>query len=175
MRDPAAQFVRLWTRHQPEVRWYIRVMVPRKSHAEDLLQETATRLWEKFSEYDPERPFVPWAIRFAQLEVLAWRRRQARERLVFSDSLLAQLDADTEEELTQLEIRRIALEGCLQKLSEQDRHLLLKCHAEHGAVKQEAQRKKVPVRKLYYLIEKLRVGLLGCIDATLAKEGVRNG
>ena len=27
--------------------------------------------------------FVPWAIRFAYLEVLKWRQNQAREKLVF--------------------------------------------------------------------------------------------
>ena len=35
-------------------------------------------------------PFVPWAIRFAYLEVLKWRQKLAREKLVFSDALLEQ-------------------------------------------------------------------------------------
>ena len=55
------------------------------------MQQTALRLWEKFEQYDCDRPFVAWAIGFAYHEVLSWRQRQARNRLVFSEAILAQL------------------------------------------------------------------------------------
>ncbi len=174
MTDAAAQFVRLWTQFHPEVRRYIRVMIPQSVDAQDVLQETASRLWEKFEEYDPERPFVAWAVRFAYLEVLNWRRRQSRDRLVFSDKLLARLDSRIEDEISQFDSRRQALNGCLQKLTVPQRRLLLKRYAEHGAVKREAERTNTSVHKLYYSIDKIRVGLLACIESSLAKEGLRN-
>lgn len=77
----ARQFVQLWTRAQPEVRRYVLMLVPRAADAEDVVQETATGLWEKFEQYDPAQPFVAWAIRFAHLEVPKWRQRQARARV----------------------------------------------------------------------------------------------
>ena len=89
--DPASDFVRLWTCHQAEVERYLFMMIPRQVDAAEVLQDVSVLLWKKWDQYDPERPFVPWAIRFAYLEVLKWRQRQAREKLVFSDSLLEQL------------------------------------------------------------------------------------
>ncbi|MBA4186944.1 MAG: hypothetical protein C0467_02895 [Planctomycetaceae bacterium] len=175
MDDSAAQFVRLWTRFQPEVRRYVFMLVPRESDAEDVLQETSARLWEKYGDYDPQRPFVAWAIGFAYVEVQKWRQRQARERLVFSDELLAQLDATIAAESPLLEVRRRALDGCLNKLGEKERQLLLDRYAEHGAIKQEAARVRISVHKLYYAIEKLRSRLLACIDTTLRKEGWQHG
>mgnify|MGYP001458103238 FL=1 len=90
--DATSQFVKLWTRHQAEVERYVFMMVPRAADAAEVLQEVSVQLWEKWDKYDTSRPFVPWAIRFAYLEVLKWRQRQAREKLIFSDSLLQQLN-----------------------------------------------------------------------------------
>ena len=125
--DSTSNFVRLWTCHQAEVERYVATMVPRADAAAEVVQEVSVALWEKWAEYDPQRPFVPWAIRFAYLEVLKWRQRQARERLVFSDELLEQLHAAYEEEAPLMEARRQALDGCLRKLTAQERRWM-ECH-----------------------------------------------
>ena len=48
LNDLAPEFVSLWTRYQPDVRRYVCMIVPLASDAEDVMQETAKRLWEKF-------------------------------------------------------------------------------------------------------------------------------
>ncbi len=174
MDDPAEQFVKLWIQFQPEIKRYVFLLLPRKADADDVLQTAASRLWEKFSEYDQERSFVSWATGFTYLEILKWRQRQARERLVFSDNLLAKIDSRVEEELPQAESQRKALDECLQKLSEQDRNMLLRCHGKHGAVKQEAERTNTTARKLYYWVGRIRMGLLKCINDSLATKGESN-
>ncbi|MEO8497594.1 MAG: sigma factor [Planctomycetota bacterium] len=105
MDDATSEFVNLWNRYQPEVRRYVGMLVPRAADADDVIQQTATRLWAKFEEYDAERPFVAWAIGFAYHEVLSWRQRQARDRLVFSEEILSQLHATITEESSLLELR----------------------------------------------------------------------
>jgi RNA polymerase sigma-70 factor, ECF subfamily len=173
--DSAPEFVSLWTRYQPEVRRYVCKLVPAASDAEDVMQQTALRLWEKFNEYDSDRPFVAWAIGFAYHEVLSWRQRQARSRLVFSETILAQLHATIGEEASLLELRRKALDGCLQKVGAQERQLLLRRYSEHGAVQREAGESKTSPHKLYYAIEKLRARLMECIDAAMRQEGWQHG
>ena len=164
-------FVRLWTAHQSEIRRYIFLMIPRSRDAAEVLQEVSVRLWERWGDYDPGRPFAPWAIRFAYLEVLKWRQRQARERLVFSDSLLAQLDQAHEEEAPLGEARRGALQQCLSRLGEAERRWIGLRYGGHGAVKSEAVGSGKNLRKVYYALEKLRVILLHCVEQTLQKEG----
>ena len=175
MSDVGADFVRLWTQCQPQVRRYIGMLIPRSADADDVLQQTATRLWEKFQEYDPERPFVSWAIRFAYHEVLSWRQRQARSRLVFSEEVVAQLDATINDESSLLEMRRRALDGCLKKLTERERDLLLSRYSKHGFIQQEAKKSRISAHKLYYVIDKLRFQLLKCIDGAMYREGWANG
>lgn len=170
--DPnPTEFVRLWTRAQPEVRRYVFLLVPRAADADDVLQETAAALWAKFAEYDPAQPFVAWAVRFAYLEILKWRQRQARDRLVFSDELVARLDATIADESPLLEVRRQALDGCLQKLPAADRELLVRRYADRGSVRAAADRTGVSVHRLYYAVEKIRERLLACVDGTLRKGG----
>ncbi|MEZ6127981.1 MAG: sigma-70 family RNA polymerase sigma factor [Planctomycetaceae bacterium] len=175
MSDLTPEFVSLWTRYQPEVRRYVCKLVVKSVDAEDVMQQTAARLWEKFDQYDAKRPFVAWAIGFAYHEILSWRQRQSRDRLVFSESILAQLHATSVEEASMLELRRKALDGCLQKLGAKEKDLLLRRYAEHGTVQREAKRSQTSPHKLYYVIEKLRARLIACIDSTMQQEGWRHG
>ena len=175
MDDLTSEFVSLWTRYQPEVRRYVCTLVLATADAEDVMQQTASRLWQKFEHYDSQRPFVPWAIGFAYHEILSWRQRQARDRLFFSEEILAQLHATIGEETSLLELRRNALDGCLEKLSADERSLLLRRYSEHGAIQREAEKSKVSSHKLYYAIEQLRARLLACIDRSMRLEGWQHG
>ncbi|MFT5496183.1 MAG: RNA polymerase sigma-70 factor (ECF subfamily) [Kiritimatiellia bacterium] len=171
MTDPTTEFVRLWTQHQPEVARYLHTMIPRSADAAEVLQDVSVRLWEKWDQYDVDRPFVPWAIRFAYLEVLKWRQRHAREKLVFSDVLLEQIHARHEEETPLMESRRKALEGCMEKLNDQQRKWVALRYGKHGAVKAQAEQSGVRLHKLYYALEKIRNQLLDCVEQALRKEG----
>src|SRR4051812_13542352 len=67
---------------------YVCSLLGTSAGAADVLQEANLVLWEKAMEYDPERPFLPWARRIAHFQVLAYRKRQSREKLLFDDDLL---------------------------------------------------------------------------------------
>jgi len=86
--EPAAEFVRLWTRHQADVERYLFAIMPRANDVSEVLQNVSVALWEKWDKYEQQRPFIPWARKFAWIEVQKWRQRQAREKLVFSNELL---------------------------------------------------------------------------------------
>ena len=169
--DTTSQFLQLWTRHQAEVERYVFMMIPRATDAADVLQEVSVQLWEKWDKYDTSRPFVPWAIRFAYLEVLKWRQRQAREKLIFSDSLLQQLNTTLDEEAPLTEARKRALETCLAKLTKREKKWVSLRYSRHGAVKEEAERQGLSLHKVYYAVEKIRGQLLHCIEQTLCREG----
>jgi RNA polymerase sigma-70 factor (ECF subfamily) len=172
--DPTADYVRLWTRHQAEVERYVYMMVPRAADAAEVLQDVSVLLWQKWEKYDTTRPFVPWAIRFAYLEVLKWRQKQARERLVFSDGLLEQLSAAHDRDAPLMEARRKALDHCLLKLTDQQRKFVDLRYGRHGAIKEEARRTGTSMHKLYYALEKIRAQLIDCVGKTMNEEGWSN-
>ena len=67
--DRHAQFLRLYTRHQHRILAYIYTLVPNRADAEDLLQDTAVLLWEKFAQFELGTDFIAWACRVAFLKI----------------------------------------------------------------------------------------------------------
>ena len=90
-RDDVAGFVDLLTSSQRSLFAYINTLVVGNSSAPDILQDTNLELWARRLDYDWSRPFLPWAYGFAYQLVLAYRKKQSRSKLVFSDEIVQQL------------------------------------------------------------------------------------
>src|SRR6266540_1339374 len=72
------RFLSLFLRSEREIFRYVAVLVPNVADAEDIVQQTALALWEKFDAYDPNQPFTPWACRFALNKARQWIERRQR-------------------------------------------------------------------------------------------------
>jgi RNA polymerase sigma-70 factor (ECF subfamily) len=99
-------------------------MVLGDSVASDLLQETNLHLWEQATQYDFDRPFLPWAFGFARQRVMAFRKSCSRSRLVFDDATLSLLGDKLISSASEADNRLTALRKCLKKLSPSQSELL---------------------------------------------------
>src|SRR5258708_14525825 len=72
------RFLSLFLRSEREIFRYVAALVPNLTEAEDIVQQTALALWEKFDTYDPAQPFTPWACRFALNKARQWIERLQR-------------------------------------------------------------------------------------------------
>ena len=72
------RFLSLFLRSEQEIFRYVAALVPNATDAEDIVQQTALALWEKFDAYDPTLPFTPWACRFALNKAHQWIERRQR-------------------------------------------------------------------------------------------------
>src|SRR3954452_18259454 len=86
--DARKQLMALMTRHQRQVFSYIYVLVPNRSDAEDLLQETSLVICEKFQEFEPGTDFVAWACQIAYWRVRYARQKFARSKVVFDQDIV---------------------------------------------------------------------------------------
>ncbi len=76
--EPLEQLLLLLTEHQQALFRYAFSLLPSEADARDVMQETSLALMRKFSQYDATKPFLPWAYRFAYLQVLKHRQKQQR-------------------------------------------------------------------------------------------------
>jgi RNA polymerase sigma-70 factor, ECF subfamily len=53
------RFLSLFLRSQREIFRYVAAPVPNVTEAEEIVQQTALALWEKFDAYDSAQPFTP--------------------------------------------------------------------------------------------------------------------
>src|SRR6186713_3143202 len=97
------QFLSLFLRSEREIFRYVAALVPNVTDAEDIVQQTAIALWEKFEAYDPAQPFTPWACRFALNKARQWIERRQRWQTLLAGGLADELAQRREELRPELE------------------------------------------------------------------------
>lgn len=165
----SAEFVTQITRSQRQLHAFILSMVWNPADADDVLQETNLALWEKASEFDGSRPFLPWAMRFAQLQAMAWlkRRRRQNQRLVIDDDLAKLMADEAAADEPVVEALLSALATCLQRLQPEQRKLVGRRYEPDGSVNAIAESCGTTPKAISDRLRRIRRGLLECIEKTL--------
>ncbi len=170
--DKEAEFMRLFVAHEPELRAFLRTLLPTWEAVDDVLQEASVVMWKKLDQLEDEDGFLPWAKVIVRFKALQARRTFARDRLVLSEETVALL-AEEALELgsDQVGRERKALDTCLQKLSDEHRKLVLLPYREPGGLTELAQRTDRSANSLYKLLGRLREKLRLCVERELIAEG----
>ena len=99
------RFLSLFLRSEREIFRYVAALVPNVADAEDIVQQTALALWEKFDSYDPDQPFTPWACRLALNKTKQWIERRQRWQALLEGGLVEGLAQRREELRPEIETR----------------------------------------------------------------------
>jgi len=110
------EYLREFLSAESALRGYIVTHLRDFDIAEDVLQQTALVLWEKFDQYDPSRPFLAWALGVARLEVLNAKRRSRTGRSLLDGDLDELIVGEYLRLESELSRRRQLLRQCLQRL-----------------------------------------------------------
>ena len=171
-KDAAQQrFLSLFLRSEREIFRYVAVLVPNVADAEDIVQQTAIALWEKFDAYDPNQPFTPWACRFALNKSKQWIERRQRWQALLDKGLAEELAQRREELRPELEVRLKHLEGCLNKLPDEQRSLVEGYYYRRDSIEKLAETSSRTVAATYKMLQRVRHALQGCIENAAKPEG----
>jgi RNA polymerase sigma-70 factor (ECF subfamily) len=158
------RFLSLFLRSEREVFRYVAVLVPNMADAEDIVQQTALTLWEKFDAYDPNQPFTPWACRFALNKTMQWIERRQRWQALLEGGLVDELARRREELLPEIETRLRHLEGCLNKLPAGQRSMVEGYYYRRERVDKLAGESGRTVAAAYKTLQRIRQALQTCIE-----------
>lgn len=161
---------RLLMEHQRDLFRFIFCVVHSIPDAEDVLQQTAATIWEKFDEFDPHSNFPAWARTIARFKLLEFLRQKSQERLVFSDTLIALL---AEERILARDEHQASLEAlatCRKKLPQADQRLLQLCYDGTRTIQEAAGLVNRPVGSVYDSLSRIRRALYACVTRTLTRE-----
>lgn len=162
------QFLSLFLRSEREIFRYVAALVPSVADAEDIVQQTAVALWEKFDVYDPNQPFTPWACRFALNKAKQWIERRERWKALLASGLAEELARRREELRPEIECRLKHLEGCLGKLPENQLSLVEGYYYRREGIEKLAVDSGRTVAATYKTLQRVRQALHVCIE-TAAK------
>lgn len=163
------QFVQHLTGCQSALYAYISSLLGGLEGARDVLQETNLVLWGKAGTFDPSRPFLPWAYTFARFQVMAWRKKQSRDRLILDDDLLDQVAGDFEGLDSTAELQLEALERCMTKLPPSQRQLVDSRYVHGEGVNQIADRMGMEENVVSASLYRIRRALMRCVESTLGQ------
>ncbi|MFI4859753.1 MAG: sigma-70 family RNA polymerase sigma factor [Phycisphaerales bacterium JB063] len=171
--DGPERFARLLAQYQQSLLRYILLLTGRLDDAQDILQETSVALLRKIDEYDPERPFMPWARRFAYYEVLRKREQDTRKPDLLAPDVLDRISVEIPGAEPLLDERRDALNGCLGKMTQAQRDLLRQRYDDSASIRSVAEATGQSIQTLYTRLKRLRNALMDCVDRAVRQGDAR--
>ncbi|MEK6235723.1 MAG: sigma-70 family RNA polymerase sigma factor [Planctomycetales bacterium] len=181
MNDPAnshadadeadAMFVREFVANRHRIYGYIMRILPHPADAEDVFQRTSLILWRKMSEFDPDGDFFFWACGVAFYETRNFIRVQSRDRLYFDPELIQLIADESREQDAAVDARRLALNGCIDQLPDQEREIVKQCYVGDSTIGEVAEVLGRTSNALYKQLARIRRKLSDCIEGRLQAEG----
>ncbi len=169
--DKSETFVRELTEHQNRLYGYVFSLLGDHSRAADVVQETNLVLWRKIDEFQPDRPFLPWAFAIARFQVLAHLRDKQRDRLLLDAELAEALSSEAARQAGQLDSLREALRPCLRALTATNRELIEGRYFRAMSVADLAASSDRSVGAVKVALLRIRRQLAACVENRLATEG----
>lgn len=170
MDKKSSKFFSLYTSVHGRLLSYIMMMVHNQAASEDLLQETATIMWENFEQFQENTNFTAWAISIARNKTLEYLRDNRKTKKLFKSEFYEKLSHVAENSTSDYSLRVDVLEGCINKLNENDQKIIKLRYKHNVSVKDISLKIGSPMSTMYFHISKI-LGLLRiCISKSLAKQ-----
>jgi RNA polymerase sigma-70 factor (ECF subfamily) len=162
------EFLKRFLRDQHRLYGYIVTLLANRSDAEEVFQETALILWEKWREFDQGREFVPWACGIAHNVARNFLRKQGNRRVYLDEEFLRRVTVAREESQGSLDERRGALAHCMSQLPSKQRELLERCYSDQQTARDVAEQLGMSDNALYLRLSRIRRILYDCVTRRMA-------
>lgn len=161
------QFLSILLAHESDIRAFIGSVVLDRHMRQDIFQDVAMTLWQKFEDYDVARPFGAWARAIAAHKILQCRHQNKRFPVIFpSDAIQAILIAYERTESITVD-QHEALEECLRGLPDHSRSLLQLRYERDLKADEIASMTGKSVDAVYQTLCRIRSKLSHCVKRRL--------
>lgn len=163
-------FALLWGDAQNSVKAFIYAAVPVTHDREDVLQTTVQYLIEHFADYDPQRPFIAWAIGIARYRILDYRKQRARKGRELGGEALKMVSEAFAEHVDELQPRSEAVKQCLQMLNKKQLAIITRMYFDGLTVNVIAEEFGMKPNTVSVMVRRIRLALGKCIESRIESE-----
>jgi len=166
------EFFELYGQSQNRILSFLFVMVHNEADAEDILQDTAATMLEKFDTFEPGTNFTAWGIIIAKNKALNFIRKNAKMRPLFHNSFythVAELETREDERYSD---RDAALDKCLKQLEESDQKILQMRYQQELPMNKISELLGRSKTGIYHTLARIHSVLHRCIQVSMAKAQV---
>ena len=173
--DKNDEFADLLSDQQSRLFAYIYALVHNLRDAEDIYQETALTLWNKFEHFKPGTNFGAWARTTAAFKVKDFLRAKRRSRVHFDERLVAELAEtqaafDTTAYWETAEAYQGALLDYMNRLNATDQRLVALSYAGNCTLSEVARQEGRSLQSVCNSLKRIRGTLLDCIEQALDED-----
>jgi RNA polymerase sigma-70 factor (ECF subfamily) len=166
-------FFQLFIGCQNRIYTFLLMMVHNDSDAEDLLQETASAMWEHFDEFEQDRSFTAWGIGIARNKALNFLRKNVATRAHFKEETYTRIiEIATQNPDNQAEHLK-ALKTCLEKLQPLDRKMITLRYERNVAIKKIGEIFGRSPAGIYKTMARIHAVLERCVKAAMIQWDAR--
>ena len=163
---------RLWTQAQPKVSAFVTAVVRNFNDRDDLIQDIAVAVFESFDAYDPERPFIQWAMGVARNQFRTYLRTRQKERNVFDLDTVKALETAFAKLPKTEAIELDFLRDCLQQLDSKGRRLCEMRYQKDLKPAAISESLNVPGTAVRKALQRIREQLRTCIELKASTERI---
>jgi RNA polymerase sigma-70 factor, ECF subfamily len=165
-RGDRVAFAELYRATAPKLMGIALRILTRRELAEEALQETYVRAWQKASQFDPALgSAVAWLAAICRNQAIDIRRRQAERIAGLSDALAEdRADAADTDGIMELAGSQGALKACLEQLPESRRQLVVRAYLEGLTREELAAVYSMPVNTVKTNLRRSLIELRRCLD-----------
>ncbi len=161
-----------WTRVQPSIERFIRSFIRNSAEAEDVLQEVALVIVDRYASYDATQPFIGWALGIARRIIWTHLRSKYRDQDLILTDAIGHVSSAFERLDPHVQGMKDALAHCVEKVSGEGRRALHLRYEEGLELKQIAGHLGKSASAVGVLLYRVRAVLRECIDRRLSAEEV---
>ncbi|TWT68750.1 sigma-70 family RNA polymerase sigma factor [Crateriforma conspicua] len=160
-----AEFMRLFLRHENQLRVYARTMLPDWNSVDDALQEASVTMWQKLWQLENADGFLPWAKVILRFKCLHSIEDLRRRRPILSDEVLTMLADNPDTRIPEQDAEmRSALQQCLSQFTAAHQELLIAPYTAGQRVGELAEQSGKTPNAFYKLLGRLREKLTDCVQ-----------
>lgn len=167
--DQTFEVQKLFVEHLPALRRFVLSLMPRRSEADDVVQEVFLTVTTKANDFVLGSNFKAWAFAIARFKVLEHLRRAKRDPHVLTDSVIEKLASEAEDsdpERDSLILR--ALARCIEKLAPKRKQAIELQYGENCTPPEIADRLGWGVNSVNVALSRARADLRDCVQNAIA-------
>ena len=139
--------------------------------ARDILQETNLVIIKKLKSFELGTSFRAWAFTIARFQVMAFRKKVSRDKLVFSDNTFNDISEDYEDfHKREIEVKYKILDDCISKLPEKQQEAVQKKYIQGKSLKDISAAINSNENSVSQILFRARKNLIDCVENTVKKD-----
>ncbi len=165
----ADDYHRLLYRNQGRIYAYILSLVGNYADADDIMQDTISVMWRKFSDFEMGSDFFAWGAKIAHFKILEYRRKKQKQEVVqYNDELFEELPSRLSLEDKHFDDLSDILKKCLKKLHQRYFTVIKLRYFEETSPKDISGRTGLSMSNVYQLLSRAHGHLLVCMKKTMS-------